>query len=137
MQWRAFLKEKIMKQQNDSLRNRLLSRLPQPEDLAAYRNETEALLAKHETALFWEGMLPKVVTFIAFVMAIIWWQKIATNPTNFIWLWLGFLLVAGAISDLRYRIYRSRVEILKDVKQVQLQVLELQASLRHSSDGQS
>src|SRR5882757_10171731 len=98
-----------MEKQNDSMRERLLARLPQPENLAAYREETASLLAKHEKALFWEKMLPTVVTFIAIVMAIIWWRTIATTPTHFIWLWMGFLLLVGAISDLRYRIYRSRV----------------------------
>jgi formate dehydrogenase assembly factor FdhD len=119
-----------MEKQNDSMRERLLARLPQPENLAAYREETASLLAKHEKALFWEKMLPTVVSFIAIVMAIIWWQKIATTPTHFIWLWVGFLLLVGAISDLRYRIYRSRVDTLKEVKQVQLQILELQAFLQ-------
>jgi hypothetical protein len=37
---------------------------------------------------------------------------------------------------LRYRIYRSRVDLLKEVKQVQLQVLELQASLQKDSSSQ-
>ena len=40
-----------MEQQNDTLRERLLSRLPQPENLAAYREETASLLAKHQRAL--------------------------------------------------------------------------------------
>ncbi|HXR38324.1 MAG TPA: hypothetical protein VN776_04500 [Terracidiphilus sp.] len=117
------------------MRERLLVRLPQPENLAAYREETASLLAKHEKALFWERMLPSVVTFSAIVMIIIWWQKIATTPTHFIWFWVGFLLLVGAISDLRYRIYQSKVGLLKEVKQVQLQVLELQAALK-KSEGQ-
>jgi hypothetical protein len=32
----------------------------------------------------------------------------------------------------RYRIYRSKVDLLKEIKQLQLQVLEFQASLRNS-----
>jgi hypothetical protein len=43
-----------MDQKNNNLRERLLSRLPQPENIAAYREETASLLAKHEKALFWE-----------------------------------------------------------------------------------
>lgn len=123
-----------MEKQNDSMRERLLARLPQPENLAAYREETAALLAKHEKALFWEKMLPAVVNFSAIVMAIIWWQKIATTPTHFIWLWVGWLLLLSALIDLRYNIYRNWVGILKEVKQVQLQILELQASLQKRGD---
>ena len=40
-----------MEKQNDSVRDRLLTRLPQPENLAAYREEVASLLAKHEKAL--------------------------------------------------------------------------------------
>ena len=41
---------------------------------------------------------------------------------------------AGAVNELGYRISRSKVDLLKEVKQVQLQVLELQASLRKTGE---
>ncbi len=43
-----------MEQENSSMRERLLARLPQPQNLVAYREETAALMAKHERALFWQ-----------------------------------------------------------------------------------
>ena len=43
-----------MEQKSSSMRDKLLARLPQPENLEGYREETVALLAKHEKALFWE-----------------------------------------------------------------------------------
>ena len=43
-----------MEKKNDSLRERLLAHLPQPENLEGYREDTASLLAKHEKALFWE-----------------------------------------------------------------------------------
>jgi hypothetical protein len=60
-----------MEKQNDSMRDRLLARLPQPENLAAYREETASLLAKHEKALFWEKM-PSIVAYVivAFMVAV-------------------------------------------------------------------
>ena len=36
-----------MEKGSDGLRERLLARLPQPENIAAYQEETESLLAKH------------------------------------------------------------------------------------------
>ena len=66
-----------MEKQNDSMRERLLARLPQPENLAGYREETASLLAKHEKALFWEKM-PSVVCFVlapAMLMADWLWDK--------------------------------------------------------------
>jgi hypothetical protein len=120
-----------MEKQNDSMRERLLARLPQPENLAAYREETASLLAKHEKALFWEKM-PSVVCFVlspAILMADwVWGQKLGPLHPYIIYFWSGFFFVAGGVVELRYRIYRSKVDMLKEVKQVQLQILELQAS---------
>jgi hypothetical protein len=38
-------------------------------------------------------------------------------------------MICGVAVEVRYRIYRSKVDLLKEIKQLQLQVLELQASL--------
>jgi hypothetical protein len=121
-----------MEHGNDNLRERLLSRLPQPENLAGYREETASLLVKHEKALFWEKMPSTVCVASAFAILMadfLWGQKLDTNTTHFIWFWAGLLFFVGAVEDLRYRIYRSRFDLLKEVKQVQLQILELQTSL--------
>jgi hypothetical protein len=127
-----------MEKQNDSMRERLLASLPQPGNLAAYREETASLLAKHERALFWEKAPAVICYFIACVTVIVnwsWGQKMAGAPNSFVWLWAGYAVFVGAIQDLRYRIDRSKVDILKEVKQVQLQMLEVQASLqKHPSD---
>jgi hypothetical protein len=126
-----------MEKQNDSIREGLLARLPQPENLAAYREEMASLLAKHEKALFWEKMPSKVLYGIcsAIVIAYIFWGR-NLGPTavtiHFLLPW-AVLFCVGAVQDLRYRIYRSRVDTLKEVKQVQLQLLEIQASLQKQS----
>ena len=57
-----------MEQGNDTLRERLLSRLPQPENLAAYREETASLLAKHARALRWDKILANTLAFITVAM---------------------------------------------------------------------
>jgi hypothetical protein len=127
-----------MEKQNESMRERLLARLPQPENLAAYREETASLLAKHEKALFWEKM-PSVVCSVSAIAILIanwfWAHKIGATMNQSVWFGVGLLGFAGALSDLRYRIYQSKVDTLKEVKQVQLQILELQASLqKHGSE---
>jgi hypothetical protein len=124
-----------MEMGSDGLRERLLARLPQPENAATYRKETASLLAKHEKALFWEKM-PSTVLYMSalalFFASSFWGQKLdaATTHFHFLWFGAGVLYCVGAINDLRYNIYRNRVELLKEVKQVQLQILELQVSLR-------
>lgn len=125
-----------MDKQNESMRERLLARLPQPENLAAYREETTSLLAKHEKALFWERMASKVCYVVVFAEGIavfFWGQKFTTTTIQSAWL-LGLALFVAAVAEMRYRIYRSKVDLLKEVKQVQLQMLELQASLRKDGD---
>jgi len=110
----------------------LLASLPQPENLAAYREETASLLAKHEKALFWERMVSTacyVVLFAETIAIFSWGQKFTTTTIQSAWL-AGIVLFVAAVAEMRYRIYRSKVDTLKEVKQVQLQVLELQAWLK-------
>src|ERR1700722_1970091 len=128
-----------MEKQNDNIRERLLARMPQPENLAGYREETASLLAKHEKALFWEKMVPKVCYLIAALMVVLW--LLGLTPTaamrQFFWPMVGSVYFMGLVGDLGYRIYRSKVDMLKEVKQVQLQVLELQASLQRDRSSQA
>jgi hypothetical protein len=129
-----------MEPKNESMRDRLLARLPQPENLADYRRETEALLAKHEKALFWEKAPSVMLSILAVgLFAVVispWGSKLGTRQIQFLCAYACIFFFTGAIMDLRYRIYRNRVELLKDVKQVQLQVLELQASLKKAGESQ-
>src|SRR5271157_89256 len=127
-----------MEKENNSVRERLLGRLPQPENLAAYREETASLLAKHERALFWEKWTAKVIYFCAvgvIMTSIFIWGPWGGGHANIVPYVTGFLLFFGAgYAALRYYIYRSKVDILKEVKQIQLQLLELQATLNKSGD---
>jgi hypothetical protein len=129
-----------MEKQSENLRDRLLARLPQPENLEAYREETALLLAKHEKALFWEKVPAELVLCIGVVMFFLayskWYVKLLPGDGH-INLLFGSLycMIVGEATFLSYSIYRNRVELLKEVKQLQLQVLELQASLRQTKNG--
>jgi type VI protein secretion system component VasF len=116
------------------LRERLLARLPQPENVAAYREETASLLAKHERALSWDKWSYRIFLFCAVVLVMTAWSNWAQRldpraPGGFLNL-AGLMFIAAVSTGLQYSFNRSKVDILKEVKQVQLQVLELQASLR-------
>jgi RNA polymerase sigma factor (sigma-70 family) len=90
----------------------------------------------HEKALFWEKIpstVGYVIAFAVFIVNWFWGQKFDAAMTHFFWFWAGLAYFGGAVIDLRYRIYRSKVDMLKEVKQVQLQILELQASLQKRS----
>ncbi len=124
-----------MEKQNDSIRERLLAHLPQPENLAAYREETALLLAKREKALFWERLVPIACYVIVAFMMVLWLLGLTPAPAmrQYFWPLVAFVYFLAAMQDLRYRFYQSKVDTLKEVKQVQLQILELQAALQKPS----
>jgi hypothetical protein len=127
-----------MEQRNENMRDRLLARLPQPENLAAYREEVEASLLKNQRAFRREkwgvGALWVFMAGLSTVFLVLGGQHL-DKPVG---LWFGtlacFWLIYPSVELLKHFINRSRVELLKEVKQIQLQVLELQASLK--ADGQ-
>jgi hypothetical protein len=128
-----------MEQGNSSVRDRLLARLPQPQNLAAYREDTESLLKQHERAIFWGERFPaRVLPWLAVAVFMLanstWGPKLDTNGHIVLDAIAGLLFFTGAMNELGYRISRSKIDLLKEVKQVQLQVLELQASLRKDAD---
>jgi hypothetical protein len=128
-----------MEKQNDSMRERLLARLPQPENWESYREETAALMVKHERALLWEKIAAITVTWIGIAFFMFanstCGRKVYTDHTIVLEV-LAVLFFAGAVQTVQFLIYRSRVDLLKEVKQVQLQVLELQASMQRDSSSQ-
>jgi hypothetical protein len=125
-------------QQGNSVRDRLLARLPQPGNLQAYREETASLMEKHEKALLWErrtGYLLLIVAIVfleSFLLA--WKHQIDERLVQFLGFIAAMLFLSGAFDGVRQFIYRNQVNLLKEIKQVQLQVLELQASLRKGGD---
>jgi hypothetical protein len=122
-----------MAQQSSDLRERLLAALPQPENLAVYREETAALLAKHATALQWDKITAAAFVFLAFGLSFLWnhgpWQP-GTLALHGLQVGSLVLFLMGTVYFLRHEIYAIQIGTLKEIKQVQLQILELQASLR-------
>lgn len=121
-----------MAQSND-LRERLLATLPRPEQLAAYREEVAGLMAKHARALRWDKIAANTLYFIAVVLVFLWnrgpWH-LGTTAIVYLQVITGVFFFMGLIYTVRFEIYAKQVDTLKEIKQVQLQILELQASLR-------
>jgi hypothetical protein len=128
-----------MEKGNESMRERLVARLPQPENVAGYREETTALMAKHERALFWEMASGRAVTWLGIGLFMFanstWLRRLDSQFDSRIVIFFDVLAAVifftGALLIVGYQINRSKVDLLKEVKQVQLQVLELQASLKN------
>jgi len=123
-----------MAQQSNDIRERLLATLPTPENLAAYREETASLLAKHSRALRWDKVMAYLIVSVATGLWFLWtpnqpWHLSAGVIHGF-QVASALMFFYGVIYVARYEIYASQVATLKEIKQVQLQILELQASLR-------
>jgi hypothetical protein len=124
-----------MEQENSSLRERLLARLPQPENREVYREETAALMARHERALFWERVTGTSVAWLGigvymFANSFTMRPKLDTHAIGLFDALAVVLFFTGGLMLLGYSISRNKVDLLKELKQVQLQMLELQASLK-------
>jgi hypothetical protein len=127
-----------MEKGSDGLRERLLARLPQPENVAAYREETESLLAKHKKALSMEKWSGYILTLCVYALAMLilngWAARHGTEVATMFEVTASVLFLVVIYMGLETVIHRYQVELLKEVKQVQLQMLELQASLRKNGD---
>lgn len=122
-----------MEHRGESIGEQLLSRLPRPANLAAYQAEVISLLAKNEKALRRNKWT--VVRVWIFVVAVagpfLWMAGRHFNTPQGNW-FLGlacFWILLGAIEIAKYVAHQGRVELLKELKQIQLQVLELHGSL--------
>jgi p-aminobenzoyl-glutamate transporter AbgT len=128
-----------MEKRNDSMRERLLASLPQPENLVVYREETTALLAKHARALRWDKITARSFALLAIALVLLW-NHGPWHPGTMALIWLqvmsAVLFFMGVIYSVRYEIYDSQIATLREIKQVQLQILELQASLGKTSENQ-
>jgi len=123
-----------METRDDRIRERLLSHLPQPANLVAYREEVATMLEKKEKALRRERrVLIELWVFVIALSVVFLWlggQHMDTVKGPYFVSLACFWFLFGMVYFVGHSINRSKVDILKEVKQVQVQVLELQALIR-------
>jgi len=116
---------------NESISELLLSRLPQPANLAAYQREMTALLAENEKRLRRsKWTVVRVWIFVVVVSAPFLWMAgthFNTAEGNWFLGLVGLWVLLGAIEIAKYEHKQGRVELLKELKLVQLQILQLHA----------
>jgi hypothetical protein len=121
-----------MEMRNENLRERLLARMPQPEKLAAYREQTAALLAKHARALRWVKYEGIIFGYAAMAFTMLWLQShwhLDAAVLLRVQLISAVMFLCAGVASVHYKIYDSQIATLKEIKQVQLQILDLQESL--------
>jgi hypothetical protein len=121
---------------NNDVRDRLLSHLPAAADLAAYRKEVAATLEKNQKRIRLERILATLFwIFCAVTAAIyIWFGNNGSQFPRAPFLACIFLLLGG-VEILKHHIHSAQVELQKEVKQLQVQVLELQSSIAQQRTG--
>jgi hypothetical protein len=116
---------------NESISELLLSRLPQPANLTAYQKEVTALLAENEKKLRRsKWTVVRVWIFVVLVSAPFLWMAgthFNTAEGNWFLGLVGLWVLLGAIEIAKYEHKQGRVELLKELKLVQLQILQLNA----------
>ena len=122
-----------MEHRSESIGELLLSRLPRPENLAAYQQGVTSLLEKNEKTLRRnKWTVVRVWIFVVAVSAGFLWmaaRQFNTPAGNWFLGLACFWVLFGAVEIVKYVVHQGRVEILKEVKQIQLQILELHALL--------
>ena len=114
---------------SDSLRDRLLTQLPTLKDVAAYKTAVAQTLERNQRRIRRERLLVTLFWIFCVVsgVAYIWFgPETAQAPKGpflacifFIW---------GALELLKHHINSAKIDLLKEIKQVQVQIFEAQAS---------
>ncbi|HWB10079.1 MAG TPA: hypothetical protein VG826_12680 [Pirellulales bacterium] len=122
---------------NDEFRRNLLGQLaPEQERLERYRQEVTLMLDKNERGLRREKWFMTVIWgFGVTLMTVFLLVSGLWHPTpERSWLvclaMFAMVLVSGALEIVKHFINRGRVEILKEVKQLELRVLEIDQRLK-------
>src|SRR5579864_4408410 len=128
-------------ERNESISERLLSRLPQPENMAAYQKEVTSLLAENEKRLRRnKWTVARIWIFVVAISAPFLWMAgthFNTAAGNWFLGLVAFWVLFGAIEIAKYEHNQGRVELLKALKQTQLQILELHARLKKDGTAMS
>lgn len=123
-----------MEQRSESIGELLLSHLPQPANLAAYQQEMASLFTKNDEVLRrGRSTVKRMWIFVAVIAApFLWMAGTHFNTSQGNW-FLGltcFWVLLGAVEVEKYEAHKGRVDLLKEIKQAQLQILQLHTLIR-------
>lgn len=128
-----------METNDREFRRELLGQMsPAPDRLAQYRQEMKNMLDQNERGLRREkrGMIAAwffgVAMMVLFLLLSGFWHPTPERSWMATLASFAMLLLYGALEIIKHFINRSRVEILKELKQLELKVLELDERLRHA-----
>jgi hypothetical protein len=120
----------------EPLRERLLAQFePDREKLATYRREVQAMLEQNERTLqrqkWYAGGIWVFVVLTGTAFLVLGGLRGDTPVGAWLGIFACFVLIGAAVELVKYFINRSRVEVLKELKGLELQLLEIKERLRH------
>jgi hypothetical protein len=125
---------------DDSLRNRLLSQyVPEPAKLANYRKEIETMLELEERKLRWQALGSALLwcwaVFLGtgFALAAGYSRELPTKVYFSLGITVMALFFYGSVEMLKFVIDRARLRVVKDIKGLELRLLELEGRLAERS----
>lgn len=124
-----------MEKKPEPLRERLLAQFePDREKLATYQKEVKAMVEKNERVLRFQKWYAASIWIFVVLMGTCFMTLagLYSDKPNSMWLGLSacFFLIGAAVEMVKYFINRSRVELLKELKGLELQLLEIKEHLR-------
>src|SRR4029453_4621299 len=118
---------------DDSMRERLLRQhVPEPEKLANYRKETQAMLEREERRLRFYGRFTAAIWIMLVAMGVMYALVAGGShdkpPKGFFTTGLPLMMLffGGAVQLVAGFISRARLEVVKDIKGLELRVIELE-----------
>lgn len=124
------------------LRDRLLGQhVPEPEKLATYRLETQAMLEHEERRLRFVSRFNTfswvliVAVSVMFALGASWAADQPPRAYFGVGVTLLLLVIGGAVQLLSGFIGRARLEVVKDIKGLELRIMELESLLRERGRG--
>jgi hypothetical protein len=133
-----------MDRRDERVRNGLLAQVaPEPARLQAYRMEVQAMIEQKARALRRERWVSSSMWIVLVVLATVF-LFLGAQREGDIRLWFGiqacFWFLFGAVFVLRYFLNRNRLELLTEIKGIELRVAELAQRMEpreHRRDQQS
>ena len=126
-----------MTNSHNSLRDQLLAQgEPAREKFIRYQQETQAMLEQNERRLRIEkwGMIALWLFAVAFMtLCLVLVGYLGKAPEMTLLAFAFLLLLCGGIEIVKHFINRSRVEVLKELKNIELKVLSLEERLDKSA----
>src|SRR5436309_1426112 len=124
-----------MQTEDDNLRDQLLGQQsPRSDKLAEYRKELQAMLDQNEYRLRRERKYTTILWIFTVVMYTGFLIIGGRHPTSVLGVWFGvmgcFWFIYPSVELLKHFINRGRVDVLRELKQLELRVVELQEMVK-------